>query len=406
MARQAYRGDLHPHSIKYMNMGHPWIIKDQFTDKFPPQERFIIATNKGRPMALCLHDYKHRKIKARLWSREGNFEKQIESFSRDMIFRLSRAIQKRKTLNLKNQRDNFYLIFGEGDSLPGLFVLYLGGEILIQYYSFFWEKYQRLIIDTITSELSNVFQIEIESDKIWIQTRSDGSFPQEGAKCIDINLQKKKFEIQEFGINYKVKLGSRYDIGIYTDMSSIREKIKKYFNQNNKVANLFCYTGAFSLLALKLGASKVHSVDISEKYLSWLNENIAINPDLKSEHHTSFEMPSQDYINKELNSGTKDFDIIISDPPSFSSDGNRQNNSLDFYEKNLENLLSLLKTGGKCIAFINTHSITRGKFKQILGQIIQNKAKIIEELSLAEDCPKISGFPEGDYLKGLVIEKL
>ena len=126
--------DIHPISIKMLLQGNPWVTLDQYSEKFHPREKFVIALNRRKPFALLIHDPQHKSVRARLWSKEGNFEKQIKSFKQDFTKRLDEAFRLRKNIKLLTHRNNFYLVFGEADKLPGLFIQFLNGEILIQFY--------------------------------------------------------------------------------------------------------------------------------------------------------------------------------------------------------------------------------------------------------------------------------
>ena len=92
--------DLHPISIKMIDQGNPWVTKDQYSEKFHPNDRFIVALNRKRPFALLIHDPTHKFVRARLWSKNGNFEKQIKNFKNDLAQRMHTAFKARKDQNL------------------------------------------------------------------------------------------------------------------------------------------------------------------------------------------------------------------------------------------------------------------------------------------------------------------
>ena len=130
--------DIHPITIKQVSKGHPWILADKFTEKFNPRDNFIVGLNNKRPFALFLHDPLHPQVKARLWSKEGNFEKQVRNFKTDLAARIHDSIQHRRDLKVLEQRENIYLIFGEADKLPGMNVQLLGDQLLFQFSGHFW----------------------------------------------------------------------------------------------------------------------------------------------------------------------------------------------------------------------------------------------------------------------------
>ncbi|MEX0798245.1 MAG: class I SAM-dependent methyltransferase [Bacteriovoracaceae bacterium] len=397
--------DVHPTSVKMLRKGHPWIIKDQFTEKFHPRDRFIVAKDRRRPFALMIHDPRHENIKARLWASKGDFTRLIKSFKKDVSQRIQNALNKRKQKDFLKDRENIYLIFGEADHLPGVHVQYLGGEVLIQFYSYFWDAYSDYFIDQLLKALNHSLNLDVAKANVWTQLRADGNARKEKAKSLDPNVSFKKVEVREFGVKYQVELGKNYDCGLYTDMASIRMSLKEDFQKADSVLNLYSYTGAFSLFALKQKASKVVSVDLSEKYLETLENNIKLNQDIDRTRHESMAMSSKESL-KELAAKSEKFDIIVSDPPSSSSDGNKRSNALQDYEKELPKMKELLSEKGKIFIFLNTRKITRNKFEAKIKDIIEQKSlklKIEKKLGLADDCPYLKGFPEGAYLKGLAL---
>lgn len=398
--------DIHPVSIKMLMQGNPWVTLDQYSEKFQPKDKFVVALNRGKQFALLLHDPQHKSVRARLWSKDGNFEKQIKNFKVDFANRMDSAFRSRKKLKLMEQRNNFYLAFGEADKLPGLFIQYLGGEILIQMYTHFWEKYEDYIVQTISQKMLSVFDIDVFRTNMWKQMRVDGAEYKAPPTCLDPNMSFRNLEVEEFGVKYKVNIGSNYDVGIYTDMSSVRSTLEKEFDKSKSVLNLFSYTGAYSLFALQKGAEEVVSVDLSEKYIEWLEENIKLNEKFAGKSHTSMCMSSMEAL-KELDTNEKKFDLIICDPPSSSSDGNRRSNALKDYEKVLPAMHKVLSENGKMVIFLNTHKVSRKKFQMKIQDVIEYHnlpLKTSKFLGLAEDCPAMPKFPEGSYLKGIIVE--
>jgi 23S rRNA (cytosine1962-C5)-methyltransferase len=192
-------------------------------------------------------------------------------------------------------------------------------------------------------------------------------------------------------------------------MSAIRKSMRPYLENKKSLLNLFSYTGAFSIYCLGMDFEQVSSVDLSSKYLSWLDENIALNPRLKKENHESLCMPCERALEKFIGEKRK-FEVIVCDPPSASSDGHKITNALKSYETLLPQMLEVLdEENGSLFVFLNTHTISWNKFEEKLKNIIEtssfkNKVIIGKRFKLAEDCLPLKGFHEGDYLKGFLIE--
>ncbi len=382
---------LHPASFKHLSKGHPWVIKDQYTEKFRAKERFLLATDKKSQKDFTLiSDTAHPKIKARLWC-----EGQEKNFLKTLKERLIDAFTKRAPL-LK-ERECVFLSFGEADFLPGLFILSFKEGIVIHSYARYWKKIQKELIPIVKDSYKEAFSRPVS----WIawQERDDSK---------NTNLtpllgkMPPSMEINEFGVKYLVQFDQGYDLGLYPDMAAIRKNLPFQWN-NKRVLNLYAYTGAWSLFPLSRGASHVISVDLSSKYMDWLEKNLALNG--FQNKHTSLISDTEKAL-KNLISHNETFDFILCDPPSFSSDGKKTQTSLKAYQKLLPLFEELLNPKGEVLSFINTHSITRKRFEEKMKEYSSGThLKRKSTWALKEDCPTLKNFPEGDYLKGILYFK-
>ncbi len=398
--------NLHPATIKHLKKGHPWITSDTYTRKFPSDEFLLGKDESGKAFCLFFHDRFHPTVKGRCLEIFSSFEAKSFNFKNILAERLKIAYQKRVELKLSEQRENYYLVFGEADNLPALFIQKLGKLIVIQYYSLFWEKYLPGIVAETKIALP-------ESDYFSVQNRmvspkeSKPLFYNERFEKISPNLS--NYYFTEFG--YAIKLiDNSYDLGVFTDMSAVRAQLMPFFKENFSYLNLFCYTGAFSLLAHAKKASSVVNIDLSPKYLEIYKENLAKNS-FNSENDLCL---TQDVVSglTSLVTQNKKFDFIICDPPSFSSDGEKSSSALNTYEKIIEKMIKLLNLNGYMLLFLNTHHISVQKFEMKILEFFNkqdNFAKnyrIIRKLKLSADCPSLTHFPEGNYLKGMLIQKV
>jgi 23S rRNA (cytosine1962-C5)-methyltransferase len=394
---------IHPVSIKLLRQGHPWITSDNFSNRFPKQSEFIIAVDeRKRPIALLIHDPHHKNVKARVWSTKVPFDREAQHFTASIQGRLDLAFEKRFHQKELKGRENYYLAFGEADQLPGLFILKLKDRVLIQFYTNFWNRYKSIIQTTV----QEIFP-EVTDENIWFQLRGETKQLQKLPQNALEDNRKDEFHLEEFGIQYLIRLGSSYDHGLYTDMSSIRYFIKKYIIPKMKVLNLFSYTGAFSLWSMKLGASEVVSVDLSPKYVEWLQHNLSLNPELDHTCHKTINKNVEEALDDLCKAG-KTFDFIICDPPSSSSDGDKKTSAIKAYKDLLAKMDHVLSPQGKLMVFLNTHQFTQEKFERTLKDYLRElklNYKMSTRLQLGEDCPTLKGFPEGCYLKGIILEK-
>jgi 23S rRNA (cytosine1962-C5)-methyltransferase len=396
--------ELHPASYRHLISGHPWVIKDKFTDSFGVKDRLIqcVCKKTGNEF-LLITDTAHPKIKARLWSHP----EEPESLSPEAFFavlreRLIDAIGDRVSLIQENKREDMFLVFGEADFLPGLFLMRLNEGLIIQSYCGFWKKIQKELIPLIKEVLAELGLAEMISWISWQERNDQKNSP---LKPI-FGKMPETAEIKEFGVTYKAKFDSGYDLGLYPDMAAIRERFAKSMKAK-KVLNLYAYTGAWSLFSLSNGAKHVTSVDLSEKYISWLEENLSMNLEHFSGEHQSITSSVSGALRRLEKNEAGSFDFIISDPPSFSSDGKKTSNSLKSNENHMSSMSQLLNKNGELIVFVNTHALSWKKVKESLvvaGK--KNKLRMIGSLNLSSDCPTLSSFPEGEYLKGIHFKKI
>jgi 23S rRNA (cytosine1962-C5)-methyltransferase len=391
---------LHPHTLRAIKKGHPWVTKDEFTRKFPNKEFFLFGSNSKREsQALLLHDPQHPLVKARVWTMSPPFTSKIEEFSKELRQRIFQAFERRIQNHWHQQRDNLYLVFGEADFLPGLYLLKLKKNFLIQCYAFFWEQRKSQLLEIFQAALKSYF-LDFKNPVWWWEKRDGTSninrtiidgHDQDGGRPI----------ISEFGLNYQLNLRDYQDVGIYTDMASIRQRLGPYWPKGGRVLNLYSYTGGYSLPALQHQAQEVISVDLSPAYLSWLEKNIRLNQNLDYRRHISMALPVHQAVDQ-LQLEKKSFELIICDPPSSSSDGHKKSSAIQQYTTLLPQLRQLLSPGGKMLIFLNTHHVSRGTFEGKVRQILKN-SRNEETFQLSDDCPTLQSFPEGNYLKGILL---
>lgn len=402
------RVKLHPASLKHLRKGHPWVTKDSFTKSFPAQRAFLIGLGAREDSEECLllHDPEHPKVKARLWTLHGDFIEQVKSFPYQVRQRLVQSFRRRHQLVETQERENICLVFFENDFLPGLHITWLNGLILIQLYSTFWRPFKGVLIEEIQRALKEA-DLPLTPREFWFQQRNthqEQSFERFDLSGKKKKLTEKKIEVTEFESRYIIQLNKKYDLGLYTDMAYFRKSLGDEF-KNKKVLNLYAYTGAYSIHALRKGASEVHSVDLSQEALSWLQQNLELNTDLDASKHvaqaTSVKKALKNYAQKQVK-----FDWIICDPPSASSDGKKMTNALKSYEQDLAPMLEALEQDkGKLAIFLNTLQVSASKFKSHIEQILKGHPDFViyRQLKNKEDCAPLPQFPEGQNLKGLLI---
>ena len=407
LGRPYPRVKLHPASIKHLSKGHPWITEDSFTKDFPADRVFLIGTEgkDEKEFAVLLNDPSHKNIKARAWSLVPPFIEGIKNFPYDLYQRMELAFKVRRNLNIHEERENYYLVFGESDRIPGLMIQKLGHHLLIQEYAGFWKKLEGPLLEKLGVLMKEYFPGE--RILAFIENRND--VKQNTIRRVSIPGIKNDittplhFVLKEFGINYQLHFDQNYDHGLYTDMAAIRKRLDKYIS--GKVLNLFSYTGAFSLYSLSKGAEHVTSVDLSSKYLEWLKSNLDLNPQLDQSKHRSLCMSVSASL-QQLKAQKDFFDLIICDPPTASSDGKKTCHILNSYTELIPAMASILSADGSMVVFQNSHHTSKKKFEERITALAkESKLKVVESLKMGEDARTAPQFPEGNYLNGLVLKR-
>lgn len=348
-------------------------------------------------VAILLNDPGHKQVRGRLWTYERPWSE--TQFWPEVKARLMNARNRRLQMPSFHERQDRYWVFGEADAMPGFMLLQLGDHFIVQFYALAWKQWMRELKEL----LLEIFP-EIKAQNLWQQTRSEDGSGQRAPLTWEGEERREKFLLDEYGVKLWARLGEAYDYGLYPDMAAVRFALKAHLENRPRVLNLYSYTGAFSLWALKLGAEAVVSVDLSAKYLQWLDDNLEANDSAWSARHRALKMPVEEALRLLKQEGAQ-FDFIISDPPSASSDGNKRSSALQAYETQWELLGELLAPAGKLLTFLNTHTVTPMKFEKHLQELQQEsprQLKIKTRLGLMDDCPTLKGFHEGNYLKGLL----
>ncbi|EQC51122.1 class I SAM-dependent methyltransferase, partial [Bacteriovorax sp. DB6_IX] len=224
------RVEIHPASIKHIKKGHPWITLDRFSAKFPKGAKFLRSRLDEKNFVVLLNDPNHPNVKARVWDISEKSLIEDKEFVYALKGRLYRSIELRPQSNF--DRENYYLCFGEADELPGLFVIKLANQILIQFYADFWNHFEKDVVRIIAEKFPN--------ETLWVQKRNLNQ-EKEFYCATDKRKKEENIVLTEYGVKYHVKFNKYYDIGIYTDMAAIRERVGKNI-EGKDVLNLFSYT--------------------------------------------------------------------------------------------------------------------------------------------------------------------
>lgn len=315
--------------------------------------------------------------------------------------KIANAIASRQHL-LKNTDTNAYrLIFSEADFLPGLIVDQYADFLSVQILSTGIEKAKSTIIEILV-KLLNPKGIFDRSDAT--ARTHEGITAENGLLWGEAPAA--FIAVKENGITYHINIAEGQKSGFYCDQRDNRRLLADYAD-GKTVLDCFSYSGGFSLNALHNGATNVTSVDSSALAIETLKQNIELN-EFDAAKHSAI----QSDVNKQLrvfkDEGRK-FDIVVLDPPKYAPSRSALDRAARAY-KDLNRLgLLLLESGGLLATFSCSGAVDIETFKQIIAWAALDAGKevqVIKQFSQPEDHPVRLSFPEGEYLKGLLVRVL
>ena len=335
----------------------------------------------------------------------GNIAVKILSFDNrkiDRFFwkeRLEKAFELRKLMGLTdNEHTNCYrLVHSEGDELPGLIIDIYGKTAVVQAQT----EGMALNVKAIADALMNVDGLNINS----VYNKSSEAMQRMGKDAVEdgylIGENSDEF-VLENGSKFLVDWEGGQKTGFFLDQRFNRDLVRQLAKGKN-VLNTFCYTGGFSVTALKGGANKVVSVDCSKKAIAACEKNIALNG-FSIEDNPSVAEDAKLFLQ---NMKKGEFDLIILDPPAFAKNHKSLHRGLQGYKFiNLE-AMKKIKEGGLLFTFSCSQAVDKAQFQSIvMASAIEagRKAQIIFQLDQPDDHPVNIYHPEGAYLKGLVLK--
>ncbi len=310
---------------------------------------------------------------------------------------LKSAFDMRINLGIADNSNNttYRLVHGEGDNLPGLVIDCYGDTAVMQAHSIGMHINREII----AKQLINVLGKRITS----VYYKSETTLPfkadlgQEDGFIFGYNENNTALEN---GLKFNVDWLKGQKTGFFIDQRENRSLLEHYA-KGKSVLNMFCYTGGFSVYAMRGGAKVVHSVDSSAKAVDLTNQNIAINfPD--DNRHTAF---CEDAF-KFLDNSADKYDVIILDPPAFAKHRSALHNALKGYTRLNVKGFEKIKSGGVLFTFSCSQVVTKDHFRNAVFTAAAQtgrKVRILHQLHQPADHPINIYHPEGEYLKGLVL---
>lgn len=371
---------------------HPWVFSGAIQNiTGNPSEGELVEVVDSKNNFLGYGHYQIGSIAVRIVS----FEKVDidDGFWRSKI---ENAYRLRCDLNLANERNNiFRLIHGEGDNLPGLIVDVYDDTAVMQAHSVGMHLLRRKL-----SELMVEIVPEIKNVYYKSETTLPFNAPIEKESGYLIGKESQSFKAIENGLQFDVDWMKGQKTGFFVDQRENRSLLEKY-SSGRTVLNMFCYTGGFSVYALRGGAKTVHSVDSSAKAIELTDRNVKLNfSDVAN--HQSFTEDAFSFLNGKQNQ----YDLIILDPPAFAKHVSAVRNALKGYKRLNKKALEQIKPNGILFTFSCSQVISKEQFRLAVFSAAaeaKRNVRILHQLTQPADHPINIYHPEGEYLKGLVL---
>ncbi|MDR5755554.1 class I SAM-dependent rRNA methyltransferase [Caballeronia sp. LZ035] len=392
---------LKPAKDRSLARRHPWIYSNAIAriDGDPaPGATVTVRAADGRFLARASYS-PQSQIRARVWTFDESEPVDHAFFKR----RVQRAVEHRRTLVKDTGATR--LVFGEADGLPGLIVDYYvaddgaHAQLVCQFMATGVEAWKEAIVQALTGATGcpNVYErsdVSIRQKEGLEQTTGvlAGAAPPE------------TLITNECGVRHHVDVRHGHKTGFYVDQRDNRVLVAQSA-AGREVLNCFCYTGGFSLAALKGGATHVTSVDSSGDALALARYNVKAN---------GFDADKAEWLDadafktlRRLYDEGRRFDLIVLDPPKFAPSKETVDRAARAYKDINLSGFKLLRPGGLLFTYSCSGAIDSDLFQKIVAGAAADArvdARILKRLGAGVDHPLLTAFPEGEYLKGLMLQ--
>ena len=387
---------LKPKKEESLQRFHPWLFSGaiQRIEGNPAEGDLVEVLDTNRNF-LAIGHYQIGSIAVRVVSFE-NIPVDDDFWSN----KIKHAYSMRVSLGLvAGERNNtFRLIHGEGDSFPGLIVDVYDDTAVMQAHSVGMHEIRQTLAECIVNNVPQVKNVYYKSE-----TTLPFNAPITPEDGYLIGEETTDLSAIENGLKFHVDWLRGQKTGFFIDQRENRSLLERY-SSGKSVLNMFCYTGGFSVYALRGGAKLVHSVDSSAKAIDLTDKNVEANfPN--DPRHKSFDEDAFKFLNN-LEHNEQKYDLIILDPPAFAKHREAIRNALKGYKRLNAKAFEQIKPGGILFTFSCSQVITKDQFRlAVFSAAAESKrnVRILHQLSQPADHPINIYHPEGEYLKGLVL---
>ena len=386
---------LRPGKEKSLQRRHPWVFSGAIARKDNDlQDGDIVEVYDAQCQYLATGHYQPTTIAVRLFS--------FEQCEIDRDFwrgKLLNAIEFRRKILLPNPQTTMYrLVNGEGDGMPGLIIDVYGRHLVMQVHSMgmyrLHETLVELLAELIPDTQAICLKTAIETDENEATILDNGWI---------YGTPDNEVIASENGILFKIDILNGQKTGFFLDQRDSRAMVGE-LAKGRTVLNMFSYSGGFSLYALRGGARQVDSVDISQKAIDLVEENVRLMGGDYAERHNAVcedvfafldRMPDHYY------------DLIVLDPPAFAKHHRVKEQGIKGYRNINRKTMEKIRPGGLLFTFSCSQAISRDDFQTLAfsaAALAGKSVRVVRHLQHAP-CHPVSIFhPEGEYLKGLLLE--
>ena len=311
--------------------------------------------------------------------------------------RLASALSTRQSIGIADnpQNDTYRLVHGEGDMLPGLIIDVYGKTAVMQAHSIGMHLCRQAIAQQLVGVMGDrIAHIYYKSETTLPFMEPENGFLVGGS---DDNIG------TENGLRFYVDWLKGQKTGFFVDQRDNRSLVEHYAH-GRRVLNMFCYTGGFSVYALRGGATLVHSVDSSAKAIELTRRNVELNFPA-DQRHEAFCEDAFKFLDQ-LPKDNMPYDLVILDPPAFAKHRGALHNALKGYTRLNMKALEKMPSGSLLFTFSCSQVVTKEHFRNAVftaAALAHRRVRILHQLHQPADHPINIYHPEGEYLKGLVL---
>lgn len=373
---------------------HPWVFSGAIARMDDAEEGEVVDIVSASGRFLARGHYQVGSIAVRILTFDEGEAVDQGFYTR----RVAQAYELRRDAGLVGnpQTTAYRLVFGEGDWLPGLVVDVYGATAVVQMHSVGMWRDQALIVRALRETMGDSLAA--------IYNKSEGTLPYKaGLNPVNSYVFGRADikEARENGMLFTPDWEKGQKTGFFVDQRENRLLLERY-SRGRRVCNLFCYTGGFSLFALRGGAELVHSVDSSERAIELTRQNVERNfPGCRG--HEAFAEDAFRYMER---AGQK-YDLIVLDPPAFAKHVNVLRNAIKGYRRLNAKAMQIIEPGGLLFTFSCSQVVSKDEFRTMVFSAAAQAGRrvaILHQLTQPADHPVNIYHPEGEYLKGLVLK--